>query len=400
MAYINKYQPNSLKEIVGNEDSIKELVQFIKNYSKEKKKSALLYGPSGVGKTSSVYAISNDNNLEIIEVNASDFRNKDMIDSVIGNAINQGSLFGRQKIILIDEIDGISGTKDRGATQEIVKLMKNSKFPIILTAQNPFDAKFSTLRNNSKLIPFKELDHKSVFIILEKICKNEKINYEENSLKSLARMCGGDLRSAINDLEGISARDNSVTKEDILNLTQRDKEESMPSALVKVLKNSDANIALAAFDNIKEDIDQQFLWLDKNMPMEYLKAKDRNEAYNHISRADIFRRRIRRRQHWRFLVYIKALLTAGIATSKEKKYDHFVKYEQTGRLLKIFWANQKKAKKKTIATRIATKLHSSLNKEMQNSDYYKISFKKNKDFHDKFIEEFELDKDEIAYMKK
>ena len=71
------------------------LFNYIAYYKKQKKKAALIYGPTGVGKTCSVYAIANDNDLEIIEVNASDFRNKDKIDQVIGNALRQGSLFGR-----------------------------------------------------------------------------------------------------------------------------------------------------------------------------------------------------------------------------------------------------------------------------------------------------------------
>ncbi len=43
-----------------------------------------------------------------------------------------------------------------------------------------------------------------------------------------------------------------------------------------------------------------------------------------LSRADIFQRRIKRWQHWRFLVYVNALMTAGIALSKETDKNRFV----------------------------------------------------------------------------
>jgi replication factor C large subunit len=120
--YIKKYHPHRIKDIVGQDDAVAELKRYIQE--KKHPKTALIYGPCGVGKTSSVYAIANDLDLEVIEVNASDFRNKQKIDETVGNALRQGSLFGKEKLILIDEVDGLSGTKDRGATQEIIKLFK------------------------------------------------------------------------------------------------------------------------------------------------------------------------------------------------------------------------------------------------------------------------------------
>ncbi|MDP3765936.1 MAG: hypothetical protein Q8R04_05470 [Nanoarchaeota archaeon] len=51
---IHKYIPKTTKEIFGQEDTLKQLKNFILNFKKEKKNSALIYGPSGTGKTCSV----------------------------------------------------------------------------------------------------------------------------------------------------------------------------------------------------------------------------------------------------------------------------------------------------------------------------------------------------------
>ena len=53
----------------------------------------MIYGPSGTGKTCSVYAIANELGHEVVEVNASDMRNAEQINQKVGNAINQQSLF-------------------------------------------------------------------------------------------------------------------------------------------------------------------------------------------------------------------------------------------------------------------------------------------------------------------
>ena len=155
---INKNLPKTTKEIVGQDNVVKQLKNFIINFKNEKKNSALIYGPSGTGKTCSVYAIANELGLEVIEVNASDFRNAEQINQKVGNAIKQQSLFAKGKIILVDEIDGLSGHEDRGGIQAITKLIEDSAYAIILTATNPFDNKFSSLRSKSNLIEFKQLD--------------------------------------------------------------------------------------------------------------------------------------------------------------------------------------------------------------------------------------------------
>ncbi len=97
-SWIKKYEPKSISDIEGQDEAIGELDSFVSNFSKQKKKAALLYGPSGSGKTVSVYAVAEKYNFEILEVNASDFRNKDQIESKVGNASKQMSLFTKGKV--------------------------------------------------------------------------------------------------------------------------------------------------------------------------------------------------------------------------------------------------------------------------------------------------------------
>ena len=142
------------------------------------------------------------------------------------------------------------------------------------------------------------------------------------------------------------------------------------------------------------------LWLDENLPKEYEKPADLQRAYENLSRADIFQRRIKRWQHWRFLVYINALITAGIATSKDRKYEKFVPYKPTGRILKMWWAKQKSLKKKAIAAKIAENTHTSTYKALQSMPYFQKMFKKDKVLAKNLAEELDLDKEEISWMKK
>lgn len=399
--YVKKYIPEKSSEIIGQDDAVKQLKEFILNFKRSKKNAALLSGPSGTGKTSLVYAITNENDLEIIEVNGSDYRNKDEINAKVGSALNQHSLFAKSKVILVDDVDGLSGTKDRGGILALIKLIEKSTFPIILTAINPWDYKFNKLRRRSEIIEFSPLDYLFIFKILENICKKERIKYDDEVLKGLARRAGGDARSAINDLQTLSMEKKELTKKSLEELHERNKVDTIINGLLKIFKTTDPMVALSAFENVEEKLDQQILWIDENLPREYTKPKDLAKAYDKLSKALVFKGRIRRWQHYRFLVYISQFLTAGIALSKEKKYEHRVQYKPTGKLLKLWWAKQKSFKKKAIAGKIAEKTHTSTKRALQSSlPYLQVAFKKDKNFRANLIKELDLSKDEIEWMKK
>ena len=400
LPFTKKYCPKTTREIYGQDSVIKELKSFIENIGKQKKKAALIYGPSGTGKTCSVYAIANELSLEVFEVNASEFRNKEQIEQKVGSAVNQHSLFSKGKIILVDEIDGLSGKEDRGGIQALYDLIEKTTFPIILTATNPWDAKFSTLRNKSVLIEFKPMGYLDIFSVLKHICDKEKIKADEDALKILARRAGGDCRAAVNNLDALAGEKKTVTKEEIDELSERDREESIINALMKIFKTTDPKLAITAFDNVKEDVGEQFLWLDENLPLEYEKPADLARAYDKLSKADVFNRRIKRWQHWRFLVYINALITAGVAVSKDEKYHKFVQYKPTGRLLKLWWAKQKSLKKKAVAAKIADKTHSSAKEVLKDIEFFKLIFRKNKEMAKEIADELNLDKEEILWLKK
>ncbi len=398
--FTKKYSPKSLKNIKGQDKAVSELKKLISGFKEQKKKAIWIYGPSGSGKTSLVYALASEFEYELIEVNASDSRNKDQINQKLGGAVFQHSLFSKGKIILVDEIDGLAGRQDRGGMQALINIIEKTSFPVILTATNPWDFKFNKLRNRCNLVELEGLGYMDVGEVLRHICVKEKIKYELDVLKSLARRSGGDCRAAINDLQTLTELTKELTKESLDELEQRSHEESMPNALLKVFKTTDPKIAIGAFDNVKEDMNQRMLWIDQNLPFEYDKPEDLVRAYDKLSKADVFNRRIRRWQHWRFLVYINALITAGVAVSKDEKYKKFVQYKPTGRLLKLWWAKQKSMKKKAIAGKIASKTHSSVRGVLKDIEYFKVIFKKDKEMSEAISEYLDLGDEEISWLRK
>jgi len=396
MLWVDKYKPKL--EHIPHET--KQLIDFAANYSKQKKRALFLHGPAGTGKTAAVYALAEKLGLELIEVNASDFRNADEIKSKVGNALKQQSLFSQGKIILVDEVDGIAGKEDRGGVAALADLIKKSSFPIVLVANDPWNKKFNSLRTKSIMIEFKSVSMTALVPVLNRILDGEKITAEDIVIKTLARRSGGDLRGAITDMQTL-AQSGGLTIEELETLHEREKSESIMQALVKILKSTDPKVAISALNLVDEDMDQCFLWIDENLPKEYTKPEDIARAYEALSKADVYKGRIRRRQHWRFLAYVNVLLTAGIAVAKDQKSNKFVAYGRTKRILKLWMANQKYAKRKRVAQKLAAVTHCSMKKALQGTlPYIHYLYQKRHSSVEAISAELDLDEEELEWLNK
>jgi replication factor C large subunit len=400
--FIHKYKPKKLSDVIGNEEAVAILKDFAVQFKKRKKKALILYGDTGVGKTSAVHALAGELGFELFEMNASDVRNADAIQSMLGQALKSQSLFFGGKIILIDEIDGLAGTDDRGGVGAIVELLEHANFPIVLTANDPWIDKLSSLRKKCELVQFKALSAALVLARLKKIADIEKIKYDEDALVKLSHHSGGDMRSAINDLQ-IFGSDKIITIDEVDQLSERERTDTILNAMMKVFKTQDVKVAISSFDAINEDLEKIFLWIDYNMPLEYTNVNDLKKAYDNIALADVFFGRIRKWQYYRFYVYCYNLLSVGVALSKKEKYKKFVEYKPSSRILSIWIANSKNAKKKAVAEKIAQRTHTSKKEVIKSTmPYIKVIFKKNADSQmaRKITDEMELNNEEIEWLKK
>ncbi|MEM3405365.1 MAG: replication factor C large subunit [Candidatus Pacearchaeota archaeon] len=381
----DKYKPVCFADIKGQEEAIIKIKVFLKNFPK--KKAIILYGPVGVGKTSLAYVIAKEMNAEILEINASDLRDKEQIKKILGSASKQSSLFAKNKVLLVDEIDGIT-KDDKGGLQELLVLIDKTNFPIIITANNIWDKKFSLLREKSELIEMKEIDYKEILSLLKEITKKEKLQINEEELKVLAIKANGDIRAALNDLqtlvEGVSA----------IEISEREKEIPIFNIMKIIFQEVTRKDVLELFEKTDMDLDEICLWIEENIPNVY-KEEELYNAFEILSKADIYNRRIIRQQYWRFMFYRNFLLSAGISASKKQGRIGFIKYNKPTRILKIWAINQKNIYKKNIAQKYAHYCHISLKTAMKEFPIIKQIILSN----EKIQKELKLENEEILFLK-
>ncbi len=391
--WIEKYRPKRFVDIRGQDLALGKLKEFVKKSktSSPEKKALILYGSPGTGKTSLAHVIANESNSELFELNASDLRDREKINSVLRPAAEQRSLTKSGKVLLVDEVDGISEV-DRGGLSELIELIEGSSQPIIITANDIWDKKFSELRKVCEVVQLKEIDYRTIKEIMVDILRKEKKFIDSDVLTTLALKSKGDLRAAINDLQ-IAASMEKPTSSDFMQ-DGRNKGVDIFSALRLVLKGKPNNSLLELYDSVDKPMDEILLWIEENIPAEY-SGVELAKAYDRLSRVDIFRKRIYRQQYWRFLIYQNALLSYGISSSKKNEKLGFTSYKKPSRILKMWLNNQKEEKRKSIAGKYATYVHIGEKRAMREFGMIQ-PFLNNPNVQ----KELRLSEDEIAYLKK
>jgi replication factor C large subunit len=381
---VEKYRITKVDNLIGQSKAVQSVKEFLDNFPK--KKALVLYGPAGTGKTSLVLSITKEKNLEIFELNSSDLRNRAQLEERLKPASAQQSLFKKSKILLMDEVDGVTGS-DIGGIPELARLISTTNFPIIMTCNDVWQSKLSPIREKAKLVEMKALKIDDIIKVLNNVCEKENLTLDYVTIKQIAIKSQGDIRAAINDLQSYS------NGESLIDLTEkRDVEESIFNILRKIFK--ERQDFLNILDNTSLSLDEVLLWLEENIPKEY-KNEALAKAYYSLAKADVFRGRIYKNQSWRFLIYQSIFQTAGISYAKNKPSLGFTAYERPKRILKIWLQNQKINKKKTIAKKYARLVHCSTKRALSDFELIKPMLK-NPITQNKL----QLSDDEIEFLNK
>jgi len=395
--WTEKFFPKDLEKFIGNVEIVKEVENWAKNWSEEKSaKPLLLYGQSGAGKTCLAYLTATLNDWDLFELNASDFRSKEIIDRIVGAATLNSSFSGKKRLVLLDEVDGLQ-SRDRGGAGAIISILRETKNPIILTANNIYaDKKLAPIRAVCKTLEFKKINYLSIAKRLREILSMQNIPYDEEAVKELAKNCSGDFRSALIDLQALSMS-GKISIESVKNFGGRMRLEKIFKVMTKIFKGTQmADIRKNVFAS---DVSKDLLlrWIEENIPRQY-SGKDVASAFEVLSRADRFNGRIMRRQHYGFLRYSTDLMTSGVAFSREKDYHSFIPFQFPTLLSMLARSRSTRELKRGLAEKIGKKTHSSVRKVMSSDlPFIKMNFE-DKQRAIELTAQFEFDEKEVAFL--
>jgi len=321
--WTHRYRPKSKEEIVGNREAVGKLEKWIKSWEKKlpKKRAAFVYGPPGTGKTAAIQALAMEKGFDLLEINASDSRTKNRIEAVLGKAAGQTvTVFGRPRMILLDEMEGVSGQKDRGGITAISNVIKTTRIPIVLVATTVgenMESKFRPLRSKATLIEFQPVPFSEVYKSLERIARENGVEVHPEALDTLASRSQGDLRSAINDLETVARGKTEVNPCDIEWMGERDRQDYTPNIINRIFSARSLWEARQTISQSMIPYEDLFDWIYENLPLVIDEPGERLQALETLAKADVYQRRARS-SNYRLLKYMFNLMTGGVAFSRRK----------------------------------------------------------------------------------
>ena len=419
MDLVEKYRPRTLSEVRGNHKAVEELRKWALNWPAEKT-AALLYGKPGTGKTSAAVALANDMGWQLLELNASDKRTQGAINATVGAASRNASLQNAQKLILLDEIDNLHGNSDRGGAKAVTELIKKTREPVILTANDLYGVS-STLRGHCKLIAFSAIREESAQKALVDIWHNERRDVlraheavadlmtrleqperasrdaaeleaissdlavltdsvreletlgetlsdidrslsavDTVSIQQIVKNASGDLRSAITDFQAYFGGAQMET-------ASRDRAQSPFDLMRSIFNDTDPIKPLIISYGVDETPEDLIHWVDENLPRS-LKDGALARAFQVLRRADIYLGRTRKRQNYGLWRYAAELMTSGVnVVSRQNRGQRHAaaKYSPPTHWMRLGQTRSKRALRDAVATKIGTANHISVTKARQ-----------------------------------
>ena len=207
-ALYRKYRPLKLADVVGQDDTIRQLQTQLTN--QKISHGYLFVGARGCGKTSVARIFAHeinhfdyqleDNYVDIIEIDAAVFTMVENIRELRDKAMLAPTT-GKYKVYIIDEIHMLS----KNAFNALLKILEEPPEHIVFIFATTNPEKIpATILSRVQIFHFKLTDKSIMQPFLEGICQKEGINIEKDALSLLIEQGGGSFRDSLSILDQLS----------------------------------------------------------------------------------------------------------------------------------------------------------------------------------------------------
>ncbi len=260
----DRMRPRDLREFIGQEHLVGPGRLLRRAIEADRLTSSIFFGPPGCGKTTLASIIAGATKAAFVQLNAVTSGVGDVRD-VIKQAQERRALYGQPTYLLLDECHRWS----KAQSDSILPAIERGTIRFIgSTTENPMIAMTPAIVSRCRVFQFQPLNEGHVITAMRRALSDKERGYgalavrmDEDALRHIARIAGGDTRAALGAVElavlttpagedGVIHIDLAVAEESIQKPMLRCDESlyyDMLSAFCKSLRGSDSDAALAWF---------------------------------------------------------------------------------------------------------------------------------------------------------
>ena len=402
LPWTEKYRPTLLTQL-RRDKTVEAMISWAKRWENgtPSKKGLIIYGAPGTGKTSSAIALAKEMDWEYVEFNASDIRSRDLIEQ---NAI-KGSYYSsisdvknRKKLIVMDEVDSlyernIEGS-DAGGKAAISSLLERTLNPVILIANDLYALKSSStgkaIADKCEVVEFRRYMKSQIATVLKEILQKEGVYASPERINAIAENSNGDMRAAINDIQGIGEfygteeRDLTLSAYTVINDILHGHKED-----VRTIKSEMMNIGMDPNDFI--------LYLIENVyPLQY-RVDDFVLALRNIGRADLFLGMVGKKMNYSLWSYANDMMS--YVSRLQLKSERFEKFSFPSLIRNMGALKKYRGIRKEFSTVMARYIHKSeafVNRDSLPYFYYLLQ--RDEELRKQIEERTDLDLEEVLSL--
>ncbi|MBP5082729.1 MAG: replication factor C small subunit [Methanomicrobium sp.] len=236
--WIEKYRPATLNDVVGQ----REIVERLKNYVGAQSLPHLLFtGTAGIGKTTSAVALAREffgENWQVNfrELNASDERGIDVVRNQIKQFARTAPIGNATfKILFLDEADALTNDAQSALRRTMENYAHTCRF---ILSCNYSSKIIDPIQSRCAIYRFKPLDREAITEELKRIAKNEGLTISEAAMDAIIYVAQGDMRKAINALQGAAIINADISEDMIYEITSTAKPDEILELLHIILKGN------------------------------------------------------------------------------------------------------------------------------------------------------------------
>ncbi len=249
LPWTEKYRPNALDEVIGQELVVNRLKAFVASGNFP---NMIFAGTAGIGKTTCAIAFAKDlykGNLTgaFKELNASDARGIDVIRGEVkefAKTISMGNV--PIKIIFLDEADSLTADAQHALRRTMEKFSAETRF--ILSA-NYANKIIEPIQSRCVVFRFKSLNEDNMKAYIERVVKAEGLEINDKAIEALMYVSDGDMRKLTNILQSSAMHSKKISESSIYEVAARARPKEI-TAMLKAAVSGNFNMAKNELDNL------------------------------------------------------------------------------------------------------------------------------------------------------